>query len=127
VEYQPHLPPAQHRRFYNSQRFTLNVTRRDMIAAGWSPSVRLFEAAACGTPIVSDRWAGIESLLVPHQEILLVDRTDDVLEILRRFGEDERLRLAERARLRILAEHTAAHRAAEVESHAMERMGGVVA
>jgi spore maturation protein CgeB len=127
VEYQPHLAPAQHRKFYNSQRFTLNVTRRDMIAAGWSPSVRLFEAAACGTPIVSDRWAGIESLLVPHQEILLVDRTADVLDILRRHGEDERLRLAERARRRILAEHTAAHRAAEVEAHAVELLSGVAA
>ena len=53
-----HLPPGEHRAFYNRQRFTLNVTRADMIRAGWSPSVRLFEAAACGTPIISDRWAG---------------------------------------------------------------------
>jgi spore maturation protein CgeB len=127
VTHQPHLPPAEHRRFYNSQRFTLNVTRQDMIRAGWSPSVRLFEAAACGTPIISDRWAGIESLLVPHQEILLVDRTADVLDVLQRFGEDERLRMAERARQRILAEHTAAHRAAEVETHATELLSGVVA
>jgi spore maturation protein CgeB len=127
VSYQPHLPPAEHRAFYNSQRFTLNVTRRDMIAAGWSPSVRLFEAAACGTPIISDRWPGIESLLVPHQEILLVDRTADVLDILRRCGEQERLRIAERARRRILAEHTAAHRAAEVENHAVQLLSGVAA
>jgi spore maturation protein CgeB len=127
VTHQPHLPPAEHRAFYNSQRFTLNVTRKDMIAAGWSPSVRLFEAAACGTPIISDRWPGLESLLVPHQEILLVDRKADVLEILRRTGEDERLRIAERARERILAEHTAAHRAAEVENHAVELLSGVAA
>ena len=127
VTHQAHLPPAEHRAFYNSQRFTLNVTRRDMIAAGWSPSVRLFEAAACGTPILSDRWPGIESLLVPHQEILLVDRTHDVLDILRRCGEEERLRIAERARRRILAEHTAAHRAAELEGHALELLSGVAA
>lgn len=127
VTHEPHLPPSEHRRFYSSQRFTLNVTRRDMIAAGWSPSVRLFEAAACGTPIISDRWPGIESLLVPHQEILLVDRTADVLDILERFGEEERLRMAERARKRILAEHTAAHRAAEVETHALELLSGVAA
>lgn len=127
VTHQAHLPPAEHRRFYCSQRFTLNVTRRDMIAAGWSPSVRLFEAAACGTPILSDRWTGLESLLVPHQEILLVDRTEDVLDILRRFGEEERLRMAERARTRILAEHTAAHRASELEEHALQVLGGVAA
>jgi len=127
VTHEPHLPPAQHRRFYNRQRFTLNVTRRDMIRAGWSPSVRLFEAAACGTPILSDRWPGIESLLVPHQEILLVDRTVDVLDILQRCGEDERLRIAERARKRILAQHTAAHRAEELEAHAAELLSGVTA
>jgi spore maturation protein CgeB len=58
VERLAHVPPAQHRSFYNRQRFTLNLTRADMALAGWSPSVRLFEAAACGTPIVSDRWEG---------------------------------------------------------------------
>jgi spore maturation protein CgeB len=127
VTYAPHLAPAEHRRFYNRQRFTLNVTRQDMIRAGWSPSVRLFEAAACGTPIISDRWPGLESLLVPHQEILLVDRTADVLDILRRLREDERLRMAERARRRILAQHTAAHRAEELEAYATELLSGVAA
>jgi spore maturation protein CgeB len=127
VTHEPHLPPAQHRAFYNSQRFTLNVTRQDMVRAGWSPSVRLFEAAACGTPILSDRWPGLESLLVPGREILLVDGTEDVLAILRGWGEDERLRLAERARSRILAHHTAAHRAAELETYAQELPSGVAA
>ena len=60
VERIEHLPPADHAAFYSASRFTLNVTRADMIAAGWSPSVRLFEAGACGTPIVSDVWEGIE-------------------------------------------------------------------
>lgn len=120
VDHKPHLPPAQHRAFYNSQRWTLNITRADMVAAGWSPSVRLFEAAACGTPIVSDRWPGIETLFVPGREIVLADRTEDVLHALRETGQDERLRLAERARQRILAEHTAAHRAEQLESYALE-------
>ena len=127
VLHQPHLPPAQHRAFYNSQRFTLNITRADMVAAGWSPSVRLFEAAACGTPILSDRWAGIDTLLAPGTEILLVDSTRDVLDVLRGCGEDERLRLAERARARILAQHTAAQRAAELEQYAQELLSGVAA
>src|SRR5207237_204512 len=123
VEYKPHLPPAEHRAFYNRQRFTLNITRADMIAAGWSPSVRLFEAAACGTAIVSDRWTGIDSVLVPGSEIVIADSTQDVLDVLRGMGEDERLRMAERARARILADHTAAHRALELESHARELLG----
>ena len=65
VERIEHLPPPEHRAFYNAQRFTLNVTRADMIRAGYSPSVRLFEAAACGTPIISDVWAGLDTLLRP--------------------------------------------------------------
>jgi spore maturation protein CgeB len=127
VDYKPHLPPAEHRAFYNSQRWTLNITRADMIAAGWSPSVRLFEAAACGTPIVSDRWNGIDSLLVPGREIVLADTTDDVLALLRGPNEDERLRMAERARARILAEHTAAHRAEQLEAYALELIDAVEA
>jgi spore maturation protein CgeB len=124
VEYLPHLPPAEHRDFYNRQRFTLNITRADMIEAGWSPSVRLFEAAACGTPIISDRWPGIESLLVPGREILLASSAHEVLAVLRDIGEDERLEMAARARARILAEHTAAHRAEELEGYALELPGG---
>ena len=117
VQYMPHLPPATHRAFYNRQRFTLNVTRADMIAAGWSPSVRLFEAAACATPIVSDRWVGIESLFVPGEEIFLADTPAEVLRLLRDLPEHERRQVGERARRRVLAEHTAAHRAAELEVH----------
>ena len=126
VQYQPHLPPAEHRTFYNRQRFTLNITRADMVAAGWSPSVRLFEAAACGTPIISDRWQGIEDVLAPGHEIVLADSTEDALRVLRDWGEDERLRMAERARARILAGHTAAHRAEQLEAYALElaRAGG---
>jgi spore maturation protein CgeB len=120
VHHQPHLPPAEHRAFYNSQRFTLNITRADMIAAGWSPSVRLFEAAACGTPIISDRWDGIEDVLQPGRDIVLADSTSDAIEVLRHWGEDERLRMAEHARDRILAAHTAAHRAQQLEGYAIE-------
>jgi spore maturation protein CgeB len=119
VEYRPHLPPAEHRAFYNRQRFTLNITRADMIQAGWSPSVRLFEAAACGTPIVSDRWEGIETLFAPGREIVLADGPAEVLAVLRGMGEDERRAMADRARDRILAEHTAAHRAEQLVGYAL--------
>jgi len=115
-----HLPPDEHRAFYNRQRWTLNVTRADMIAAGWSPSVRLFEAAACGTPIVSDRWAGIESILAPGREIALADGPADVLRLLRDVPERERRAMGERARGRVLAEHTAAHRAEQLEGYVHE-------
>jgi spore maturation protein CgeB len=120
VQHMPHIPPAEHRAFYNRQRFTLNVTRADMIAAGWSPSVRLFEAAACATPIISDRWPGIDSIFEPGREILLADSSSDVLDILRNIPEAERRAIGQRARARVLAEHTAAHRAAQLEAYAWE-------
>jgi spore maturation protein CgeB len=115
-----HLAPARHRRFYTAQRFTLNVTRADMVQAGWSPSVRLFEAAACGTPIISDVWEGIESIFTPGEEILLAQSADQALEWIRGMSDHERLALGERARRRVLAEHTAARRAAQLEGYALE-------
>src|SRR5690606_13691449 len=78
-----HLPPGEHRGFYNRQRFTLNITRADMIAAGYSPSVRLFEAAACGTPIVTDAWPGLETFFVPGKEVLVGRSTAEMLRFLR--------------------------------------------
>src|SRR6185437_7263917 len=65
VERIEHVSPAEHASFYATSRFTLNITRADMAAAGYSPSVRLFEAGACGVPIISDRWNGIETILEP--------------------------------------------------------------
>jgi spore maturation protein CgeB len=114
-----HLPPARHRGFYTAQRFTLNLTRADMIAAGFSPSVRLFEAAACGTPILSDAWNGIETVLTPGSEVLLARTAADVLGYVRDLPETERLAIGACARERILAEHTAAHRAEELEGHVL--------
>jgi spore maturation protein CgeB len=114
-----HLPPKRHRGFYNAQHFTLNLTRADMVAAGYSPSVRLFEAAACGTPIISDHWDGLETLFEPGREILIATTSRQVVEWLRDMPEPERKKLGSRARHRVLAEHTAAHRAAELEGYAL--------
>jgi spore maturation protein CgeB len=117
-----HLPGARHNGFYNAQRFTLNLTRADMVAVGFSPSVRLFEAAACGTPIISDDWEGLETILRPGAEILVVSSAEEVLALLRELPEEQRLSVGERARRRVLAEHTAAHRAAELEGYALDLM-----
>ena len=114
VERIEHLPPSEHAPFYSASRFTLNVTRADMIAAGWSPSVRLFEAAACATPIISDKWEGLDALLTPDVEIILADDGSAVIAALERS--DNRA-IGQAARARILAGHTAAHRAAELETY----------
>ena len=90
-----------------------------MIAAGWSPSVRLFEAAACGTPLVSDAWEGLDTILAPGREIILARDTAEVLAALS-APEPARRTVADAARARVLAAHTAAHRAAELERHLEE-------
>ncbi|WP_187264099.1 CgeB family protein [Pontibacter beigongshangensis] len=117
-----HLPPAAHRSFYNSQRFTQNITRADMIKAGYSPSVRLFEAAACGTPIISDYWEGLDTLFTFGQEILVAYSAADTLKFLQELQEEERKAIGERARQKVLTQHTAAHRAQELENYARELM-----
>jgi spore maturation protein CgeB len=110
-----HLAPSDHCAFYCGQDFTLNVTRSDMKAAGWSPSVRLFEAACCGVPIVSDRWDGLDSFLEPGREILTAETTAEALAALA-TSPKERRAIARAARERILSAHTADHRAAELEA-----------
>jgi len=120
VERLTHVAPHEHRQFYNRLRFTLNVTRRSMVEAGYSPSVRLFEAAACGTPIISDEWPGLDMFLEPGEEILVARNSADVLACLREMPEDERRALGIRARARILTAHSADHRAMELERYVAE-------
>jgi spore maturation protein CgeB len=120
VEHTVHLPPARHRRFYNAQRWTLNVTRAAMVSAGWSPSVRLFEAAACGTPVVSDAWPGLEDLFAPGREIAVARSTAEALRWVMETPESERRAMGEAARKRVLAEHTATHRAQALERFTRE-------
>lgn len=109
-----HLPPAEHASFYSRQRFTLNVTRADMIAAGWSPSVRLFEAAACGTPIISDYWRGLDELLPHGEAIIIAHGTEDVVEALSVTDPAQRDAIAANARARVIASHTGLARSREL-------------
>jgi spore maturation protein CgeB len=122
VERIVHLSPCEHRAFYNAQKFTLNITRADMRAAGYSPSVRVFEAAACGTPIISDEWQGIGELFEIGSEILISRSAADTLGFLRELPEEKRRTIGEKARARVLREHTAAHRAEELQRHLHEAM-----
>src|SRR5690606_24539050 len=101
---------CDHRAFYNSQRFTMNLTRAEMVRLGHSPSVRLFEAAACGTAIISDWWPGLDEFFVPNQEILISGSAEETLRFLKSISARQRRELGERARTRILDEHTADRR-----------------
>jgi spore maturation protein CgeB len=105
-----HLPPSEHAAFFSSSRLTLNVTRAAMARMGWCPSGRLFEAAACGVPVVTDDWDGLSTFYAEGQEILVVRSTDDVVSALE-LSDAELRRIAVAARERTLAEHTSDRRA----------------
>jgi spore maturation protein CgeB len=111
-----HVAPPQHPGFYSSSRFTLNLTGSDMVAAGYSPSVRLFEASACGAAILSDSWAGLEEFFTPGSEILLPRDEYDVVRMMRETSDLEVERIGRAARERVLERHTADHRAIEFEA-----------
>jgi spore maturation protein CgeB len=115
-----HVGPDQHGWFYSRQCFTLNITRADMVRMGYSPSVRLFEAAACGTPIISDWWPGLNTIFVPGEHILVARSAMEVLSYLRDLSERERQQLAIQARQHVLAQHTATHRAIALEGYVEE-------
>jgi spore maturation protein CgeB len=116
VERFDHVAPDEHPAFYAASRFTLNVTRRDMIEAGYSPSVRLFEAGACGCPVLSDDWDGLDTLFEPRREIIICKNSAEALTALD-MPESTRRAVAKAYRQRVLAEHTGAHRARELEDY----------
>ena len=111
--YLAHLPPADHPAFYASSRLTLNTTRGAMAAMGWCPSGRLFEAAACGVPILTDTWDGLDAFYTPGEEILVARSAEDTLAALDRPDAELRA-IAARARARTLDEHTADRRARDL-------------
>jgi spore maturation protein CgeB len=120
VERTIHCSPREHPSFYGAQRFTLNITRDVMKKAGYSPSVRLFEAGACGVPVISDWWEGLDTIFRIGEEVLVAESTEDTLRYLRDLPEPRRQALAAAARARVLAEHTPAVRAAQLIGYLKE-------
>ena len=110
-----HLPPSEHASFFASSRLTLNVTRRAMVEMGWCPSGRLFEAAACKAPLLSDDWPGLDEFFVPGQEILIACDAKDTLAALT-MADAELQHIAGRAYERTMDQHTSDKRAAELIS-----------
>jgi spore maturation protein CgeB len=92
-----------------------------MITAGWSPSVRLFEAAACGTPIISDDWRGLSELLPEGEAIFIARSTEDVVAVLTETDEQHRIAMSRAARARVTRSHTGSARALQLVS-ALERL-----
>jgi spore maturation protein CgeB len=120
-----HMPPPEHPAFFSSSRLTLNITRRAMAAMGWCPSGRLFEAAACGAPILTDWWEGLDAFYAPGREVFVARSTEDSMAALS-LTDAELRRAAEQARQRTLQEHTADRRVLELEA-ALEGIAAPVA
>ena len=114
IRFVRHLPPAEHPAFFSSSRLTLSVTRRAMALNGYCPSGRLFEAAACGTPILSDDWAGLDEFLEPGREIVVARSAQEAIDAMQMCDAQLR-RIAAEARERVMAEHTSDRRALELE------------
>lgn len=115
IHFVRHLPPSEHPAFFSSSRLTLNITRQAMAEMGWCPSGRLFEASACGVPVLSDDWEGLDSFFEPGSEILIARTTEDAVAALD-LSDSELQRIARASRERTLAEHTSEHRARELEA-----------
>ncbi|APR75715.1 Hypothetical protein A7982_01061 [Minicystis rosea] len=112
--------PADRRALLSAQRFTLDLARRDLALAGCSPSMRLFEAAATGVPVISDAWPGLDAFFTPGHEILVARTPEDTLGLLRELSEQDRFAIGRRARARVLAAHTPAHRADALVAYTTE-------
>ncbi len=117
------LPPEAQNRFYNSLRFAVNVSREPRKQTGYSPGIRLFEAAACGVPIISDGWEGLDEFFSIGEEIIVARDAEEVLEYLDGMGETQRREIGERARARAVRDHTVAGRAETLEGYLAEEMG----
>src|SRR3954447_15037928 len=115
INFVRHLPPPEHPAFFSSGRLTLNVTREAMAAMGWCPSGRLFEAAACGAPILSDTWEGLDAFFEPGREILVAETTEQALAAID-LTDAELARIAKAAQERVLSEHTSARRVLDLEA-----------
>lgn len=114
ISFVAHVPPSEHSSFYCSGKFTLNITRGAMAETGFSPSGRLFEAASCGVPVISDQWAGVEQFFTPGEEIVIATNSEDVTDALQ-MSEENRMTIAFRAYQRVQREHTAMHRIKDFE------------
>ena len=121
-----HMAPGSQAQFYGRQRFTLHLAQAGVRSVGYSPTVRLFEAAACGTPIISEEWVGLSDVFEPDKEILLAHSTDEVTRHLDGVSDQRAQQIAAAARERICAEHSSSHRAEELEGYlAAARRGAV--
>ncbi|MBW4648533.1 MAG: glycosyltransferase [Kastovskya adunca ATA6-11-RM4] len=123
VKYLGHVYTRDHNAFNCTPQAVLNISRESMARYGFSPATRVFEAAGAGACIISDVWKGIDLFLEPEREILVAENGHDVAEHLRQLTPEKAQMIGEAARKRVLAEHTYAHRAEQLEALLTKTLG----
>lgn len=110
-----HVPTGDHNALNSTPLAVLNVLRESMATNGWSPATRVFEAAGAGACLISDVWEGIDEFLEPGREVLVAESGAEVAALLAELTPEQAREIGEAARRRVLAEHTYARRAEQVE------------
>jgi spore maturation protein CgeB len=116
IRYLDHVYTREHNAFNSTPRAVLNVSRDSMARYGFSPATRVFEAAGAGACLITDSWEGIDLFFEPDREILVARDGSDVANHLLALTDQRAHDIGQAAYRRVLAEHTYAHRAANVES-----------
>lgn len=115
VRWVGHVPTGEHRVWNCSARMVLNINRADMAATGYSPPTRVFEAAGCGSCIITDAWDGIPTFFEPDEEILVANTAEDIVRHLHSTSQQRAHNIGRAARRRVVREHTYDARAAELD------------
>jgi spore maturation protein CgeB len=115
VRYVGHVGTAEHNAFNCTPRAVLNVSRDSMASYGFSPATRVFEAAGAGACIITDSWLGVELFLEPGREILVARDASEVCAHIASLTPERAREIGQRARSRVLREHTYSRRAQQLE------------
>ena len=126
VRHLGHVFTHEHNAFNCTPLAVLNVARDSMADIGFSPATRVFEAAGAAACLITDAWEGIEQFLEPNAEVLVARDGQDVAEHLRTLTQERARAIGQAALDRVLAEHTYAHRGAQVDALLREEMGAKV-
>jgi spore maturation protein CgeB len=116
VQYLGHVYTADHNAFNCTPLAVLNVSRESMARYGFSPATRVFEAAGAAACLVTDAWEGLETFFAPETEVLVARNGDEVAQHVRALDAARARAIGQAAYRRVLAEHTYAHRAAQVDA-----------
>lgn len=115
IHYIGHVSTRDHNAFNVTPKAVLNISRASMAENGFSPATRVFEAAGAGACLITDHWEGIDLFLKPDEEVLVARDGKDVVDIMAGLTRERARKIGEQALRRVLAEHTYAHRAEDVD------------